>query len=85
MLICKHQHNLTMIFTTNKGINQILTELFQIPTTPEPKKIYFQVRTRRTQYIEKRPLQSKSYKRYRQKQPRNRGTNHTLMRKGNTW
>lgn len=60
---------------------------FQIPEpTPAPKKIYYQPpRTHRMQYIEKRPRQSKNYKRYRQTQPRNRGTNHTLMRKGNTW
>jgi len=28
---------------------------------------------------------TKNFKRFRQLQPRNRGTNHTIMRKGNAW
>ena len=36
-------------------------------------------------YNNKRRSNTKNFKRYNQFQPRNRGTNHTLMRKGNTW
>ena len=89
MLICKAiQHKLTMAFTgtNNNGFPEIVFEIFQIPEpTPAPKKIYFHVRNTRSCYNNKQPRQTKNYKRYRQTQPRNRGTNHTLMRKGNTW
>ena len=94
MLIYKaSQHNLTMAFTnnTNNNIGDSYTLIpqwiiFQIlESSPAPKKIYLQVRDTQCYYNKKQPRQTKNYKRYRQTQPRNRGTNHTLMRKGNTW
>jgi hypothetical protein len=36
-------------------------------------------------YNNKMKSKTKNFKRYRQFQPRSRGTNHTLMRKGNNW
>ena len=74
----------TMVFNrTQISLILFASTTTDIPTTSSMKiysqdQIQFRRETKRTR-------QSKNHKRYRQIQPRNRGTNHTLMRKGNTW
>lgn len=53
--------------------------------TSKFKKFRNHTHRMRDNYNNKRQSTTKNFKRYNQFQPRNRGTNHTLMRKGNTW
>ena len=88
MLICKHSSQPTMVFNQAQIALLLLASSpkdIHTLTPPPPKmKPYSQDQIQFRKEM-KRPRQSKNHKRYRQTQPRNRGTNHTLLRKGNTW
>lgn len=83
----------TNLYTTSqhKMAFNDFTGLLIAPEPEMPKnyktfdKFIVQSRAKQQKYDNKRRSTTKNFKRFNQFQPRNRGTNHTLMRKGNTW